>query len=92
MPELPRTAPYFGVFMQSPASSEASLTRHPTPPATLPDPHTGRALRIERVEVSGAICPSCQQRAQGGFVSFVADLRLVYACPHCRGMVWINGA
>jgi hypothetical protein len=92
MPDLTRTAPYFGVFKQSIAAGEASLTRHPQAPATLPDPHTGHQLRIATVEVSGAICPSCQRRAQGGFVSFVADLRLVYACPHCRGMVWINGA
>jgi hypothetical protein len=68
------------------------LSRHPQPPSFLPDPRTGRDLRIATVEIAGAICPSCTRRAQGGFVSFVADLRLVFACPHCCQMVWINGA
>jgi hypothetical protein len=92
MPDISRSAPYFGVFTQSVAAGEVGLQPHPQRPSTLPDPRTGHQLRIESVQVSGAICPSCQRRAQGGFVSFVADLRLVYACPHCRGMVWINGA
>lgn len=87
-----RTAPYFGVFTQSIAAGEVGLTPHPHAPATLPDPKTGHQLRISTVEVSGGICPACARHAQGGFVSFVSDLRMVYACPHCRGMVWVNGA
>lgn len=85
------TDPYFGVFTHE-HSGTPRLLRHPAAPLTLPDPQTGRALRIATVEVARAICPSCQQRAEGGFVSFVADLRLVFACPHCRELVWIAGA
>jgi hypothetical protein len=84
------TDPYHGVFTHE--SSGPRLLMHPAAPATLPDPLTGRQLRIATVEVSGAICPACSQRGQGGFVSFVSDLRVVFACPHCRGLVWIEGA
>jgi len=50
-------------------------------------------LKIATVEVSGtAICPSCESRASGGFISFVADLRMVYACPECEQLVWLHGA
>lgn len=82
--------PYHGVFTHDAPGSR--LVRHPAAPPTLPDPLTGRALRIATVELSGAICPSCSKRGNGGFVSFVSDLRLVFACPHCRGLVWIDGA
>ena len=82
--------PYHGIFTRE--SSGPRLLRHPAAPPTLPDPQTGRALRIETVEVCGAICPSCSQRGQGGFVSFVSDLRMVFACPHCHNLVWIDGA
>ena len=81
--------PFHGVFIQT---SESRLGRHPQHPATIPDPNTGRALAIATVELSGAICPSCNHRGEGGFVSFVADLRLVFACPNCRRLVWISGA
>jgi hypothetical protein len=93
MPELRRTDPYYGVFQHSLSDGQARLKRHPAPPPTLPDPRTGRALRIATVEVSGAICPACERHAaERGFVSFEADLRMVYACPHCCDLVWINGA
>jgi hypothetical protein len=75
------------------ADGGARLGRHPSAPATLPDPMTGRALRIAAVEVGGrTICPACESHGEGGFVSFVADLRLVYACPQCRQLVWLAGA
>ena len=92
MPLLRPSDPYHGVFMHDATAEIARLSRHPQAPHTLPDPNTGRALEIATVELSGAICPACQKRADGGFVSFVADLRLVFACPHCRDLVWINGA
>ena len=92
MAELTGPDPYFGVFVQSLVSGRARLSRHPEAPATLPDPDTGHHLRIATVETAGAICPACEQRTEGGFVSFIADLRLVYACPSCRHLVWINGA
>jgi hypothetical protein len=28
----------------------------------------------------------------GGYVSFDGDLRMVYACPKCRQLVWLQGA
>ena len=86
------TDPYHGLFTRHPADEPWLTATTPCPPATLPDPATGQALRIATVEVSGAICPSCRRKGTGGFVSFVADLRLVFACPHCRDMVWIAGA
>ena len=92
MPELHRHDPFHGVFLRDSTSSIARLNRHPDAARTLPDPKTGRDLRIATVELSGAICPVCQRRAEGGFVSFVSDLRIVFACPHCRDLVWINGA
>ena len=81
--------PFHGLFVHS---TDKTLGRHPQRPATIPDPQTGRALQIATVEVSGAICPSCDNHGEGGFVSLVADLRLVFACPNCRSLVWISGA
>lgn len=83
------TDPYHGVFTTGAGNA---LVRHPAAPMSLPDPQTGRELRIATVEVSGAICPSCRQKGEGGFVSFVSDMRLVFACPNCRDLVWIAGA
>jgi len=89
-----RQDPYHGVFASSLThEGRRRLHRHPEAPASLPDPRTGRALKIATVEVSGtAICPSCESRASGGFISFVADLRMVYACPECEQLVWLHGA
>ena len=81
--------PFHGLFIHS---GDQQLGRHPQQPLTLKDPKTGRPLAIATVELSGAICPSCDRRGHGGFVSFVADLRMVFACPHCRSLVWISGA
>ena len=77
-----------------PGGGPRRLSRHPVPPQSLPDPKTGRALRIATVEIAGAgaICPSCAERSEGGFVSFVADLRMVYAGPQCEALVWTRGA
>jgi hypothetical protein len=41
---------------------------------------------------AAAICPSCEGRGRGGFVSFVGDLRMAYACPQCLKLVWLPGA
>jgi hypothetical protein len=38
------------------------------------------------------VCPACTQLGAGGYVSFVADLRMAFACPSCRKLVWIAGA
>jgi hypothetical protein len=90
MVELGRIDPFHGLFTH--AEGQPCLSRHPRPPQTLADPETGRALRISTVDVGRGICPSCEQRGHGGYVSFVSDLRVVFACPHCRDLVWINGA
>ena len=92
MPELTPLDPFHGVFTHDNTGARVRLTRPASAPPTLPDPQTGQLLRIATVELSGAICPACQKRADGGFVSFVADLRVVFACPHCRGLVWLDGA
>ena len=82
--------PFHGLFRQHAAGSGGvRLGPQPTPPATLPDPKTGQALRIATVQLSQAICPACERKGDGAFVSFVSDLRLVFACPHCEGLVWI---
>lgn len=84
--------PYHGIFAVTLAhDGRHQLQRHPQPPTSLPDPRTGRQLAIATVEVSGAaICPACEGRAPGGFISFVADARMVYACPECRKLVWLR--
>ena len=62
-------------------------------PATIPCPSTGRLLRVATLDVeTSAICPSCDNRGHGGFVSFVGDLRMAYACPACRQLVRLTGA
>jgi hypothetical protein len=83
---------YGGVFVCSTSDGRSRLSRHPSAPASLADPDTGRALRIATVEIAGAICPSCDEQAEGGFVTFEADLRMVYACPECQALVWSHGA
>jgi hypothetical protein len=62
-------------------------------PATIPCPTTGRQLRVATVEANAvAICPSCAEHGHGGYVSFDGDLRMAYACPQCRQLVWLQGA
>jgi hypothetical protein len=90
MAELRPADPFHGLFTWGPTDDR--LARQATRPGSLPDPATGRALTIATVEEAGAFCPACGRRAQGGYVSFVEDLRIVFACPHCRDLVWIHGA
>ena len=69
------------------------LARHSDAPGVVPDPATGRPLKVASVELSDrGICPACTQLGAGGYVSFEADLRLAFACPSCRKLVWISGA
>lgn len=84
---------FFGLFVSEPTDAGPALVRHEAPPTAIPDPHTGQPLRIATVESRArAICPSCETKAEGGFVSFVGDLRLAYACPSCEQFVWLPGA
>jgi hypothetical protein len=89
-----RTDLYHGLFrLQQLATGEPQLARHPAAPASIPDPESGRLLRVATLDASArAICPSCSTAGAGGFVSFVQDLRLVYACPSCLELVWLPGA
>jgi len=69
------------------------LSLHDSSPATIPCPKTGRQLRVATLDAGAlAICPSCRTHGTGGFVSFEADLRMAYACPECRELVWLSGA
>jgi hypothetical protein len=81
------------LFRSHQTDGRRRLAPHPDAPRSLPDPLTGRPLQIATVDIgTTAICPECDRRAEGGFISFVADLRVVYACPECQQLVWINGA
>jgi hypothetical protein len=85
---------YHGLFRLNRGSDgQPLLTRHEASPRTVPCPTTGRALRVATIEAqTSAICPSCEVAGRGGFVSFEGDLRMAYACPACRQLVWLAGA
>jgi hypothetical protein len=58
----------------------------------IPCPTTGRPLKIATVDAQAtSICPRCAVHGKGGFVSFVGDLRMAYACPTCREFIWLAG-
>jgi hypothetical protein len=88
-----RKVPFHGLFqLEQLPNGQTQLSRHVDAPASIPGPE-GRLLRIATVDAKAqAICPSCATAARGGFVSFVQDLRLAYACPSCQKLVWLNGA
>ena len=88
------TGLYHGLFnWHADGDGRPRVSRLATGPATIPCPSTGRQLRIATVDAeTAAICPSCNSHGHGGFVSFVGDLRLVYACPLCCQLVWLAGA
>jgi hypothetical protein len=89
MPDL-----YHGLFRwETGGDGQPRVSRLPSSPPTIPCPTTGRQLRVETLEANAAaICPSCASHGQGGFVSFKGDLRMAYACPQCRQLVWMAGA
>jgi len=92
--DIPRTDLFHGLFEFLPsAHGRGTLTSNAAAPRAIPDPQTGRPLRVASVELSDrGVCPSCTQLGSGGYVSFVSDLRLAFACPSCRKLVWIAGA
>jgi hypothetical protein len=96
MPQTPAVSSdfYHGLFAwHAGADGAAHVTRISSRPASIPCPTTGRPLRVGTIEAgTAAICPSCGSRGFGGFVSFEGDLRMAYACPHCRTLVWLPGA
>src|SRR5580765_1295573 len=69
------------------------VLREALPPPTIPCPTTGRQLRVATLDANtSAICPECATLGHGGYVSFDGDLRMAYACPGCRRLVWLPGA
>lgn len=84
---------FHGVFrLHQTATGQSQLTACGEGPTSIPDPH-GRLLKIATVDTSApGICPACAATARGGYLSFVQDLRLAYACPSCEQLVWLNGA
>jgi hypothetical protein len=92
--QAPRSDLFHGLFEWHPLPSGAArLSRLSTAPAAVPDPQTGRPLKVASIELSDrAVCPACTRHGSGGYVSFVSDLRLAFACPACRTLVWIAGA
>ena len=90
---LDRLDLYHGLFRwHTGDDGHPCVSRHALSPATIPCPTTGRLLRVATLEAeASAICPSCENPGRGGFVSFVSDLRMAYACPLCRQLVWVAG-
>jgi hypothetical protein len=90
----PRTDLYLGLFEWQSSNGVPRVTRRDAaPPTVIPDPRTGRRLRVSTIQASTpAICPACSCHAHGGFVSFEDDLRIAYACPRCMELIWIKGA
>ena len=94
MTTRPVTDLFHGLFEWHPQPhGRGRLASNATRPQAIPDPQTGLLLRVATVELSDrGVCPACTQLGAGGYVTFVADLRLAFACPSCRKLVWIAGA
>jgi uncharacterized paraquat-inducible protein A len=88
-----KTELYDGLFEWSAdLDGQPTVTRHASAKATVACPNTGRALRVATIDAeTTAICPRCGGHGRGAFVSFVGDLRMAYACPQCRELVWLPG-
>ena len=82
---------YHGLFTWHPGlNGDAYVAKDAAAPAVIPCPTTGRPLRVATIDAqSPAICARCSSSARGGFVSFVSDLRMAYACPQCLELVWL---
>ena len=85
---------FYGLFeLKHQAQGTARLMSSVSAPRAIPCPDTGRPLKVASVEVSDrGVCPACAQLGAGGYVTFVSDLRLAFACPRCLKLVWIAGA
>jgi hypothetical protein len=84
---------YHGLFRwQMGGDGRPTISRHEASPTQVPCPTTGRPLRIATIDANAAaICPRCENAGRGGFVSFDGDLRMAYACPDCRELIWLQG-
>ena len=94
MDPQPRSIVFHGLFeLRTSALGRLHVTSSAAAPSTIPDPQTGRPLKVASLEVSDrGVCPACTRFGAGGYVSFVSDLRLAFACPSCLKLVWISGA
>jgi hypothetical protein len=94
MLDTSRTDLYFGLFRwERRADGQAQVSPHADRPRAIPCPSSGRPIPVATVEARArAMCPACRTTGVGGFVSFVSDLRLAYACPSCEQLVWLPGA
>jgi hypothetical protein len=92
--DTPETDLFYGLFeLRATLHGRPRLTSPTSAPSSVPDPQTGRPVKVADVELSErGVCPACTQLGAGGYVSFVADLRLAFACPSCCKLVWIAGA
>ena len=89
---MDRTDLYHGLFRWQAGPNGPSVAGHEKAPRLIPCPTTGRPLRVATLDAdTPAICPRCSSHARGGFVSFDGDLRMAYACPGCRELVWLAG-
>jgi hypothetical protein len=93
-PQLIVPADFHGLFRcDSSFDGRPRVLREAITPLTIPCPTTGRELRVATIDANtSAICPSCARHGHGGYVSFDGDLRMAYACPQCRQLVWLRGA
>jgi hypothetical protein len=89
-----RTDLYHGLFLWHPGQDgPPRVSRRSSSPSAIPCPTTGRLLRVATLDAgAAAICPACASHGHGGFVSFEGDLRMAYACPQCRELVWMAGS
>jgi hypothetical protein len=89
-----RTDLFHGLFvLHRGDQGQGRLSRHAAAPRVVPDPHTGHPLKVAALELSElTVCPACAQLGAGGYVSFESDMRLAFACPQCRKLVWIASA
>jgi hypothetical protein len=91
MESRPRSDLFFGLFeLRTTTQGSPRVAPSASAPHTIPDPDTGRPLKVASVELSDrGVCPACTQLGAGGYVSFVSDLRLAFACPSCQKLVWM---
>jgi hypothetical protein len=84
---------YHGLFRWHAGSDgQPRLSRPESGPSRIPCPTTGRPLHVATIDAqAAAICSRCGHQGQGAFVSFHGDLRMAYACPQCRELVWLAG-
>jgi hypothetical protein len=90
----PRLDLFHGLFEWHPTTSgRGRLQRPATSPRAVPDPQTGQPLKVATLEVSErSVCPACTELGAGGYVSFVSDMRLAFACASCCKLIFLAGA